>query len=88
VAGRRLSAAECDRLWAAWTPAEVAERLSNVTTRWYVAAGWALDLFIGGLGREHDDLEIGVPRTRFGQIVDAVLTIAQVVVTDVGGERP
>ena len=34
--------------------------------------GWALDLFVGGLGREHDDLEIGVPRDQFAGIVGAL----------------
>ncbi|MFC8528874.1 hypothetical protein [Nocardia sp. NPDC057227] len=72
MAGRPLSAEECDRLWRAWTPAEVAARLSGTPPCWYVAAGWALDLFVGGLGREHSDLEIGVPRERFGEIVGAL----------------
>lgn len=69
--GRPLSAEECDRLWQAWTPAEVAERLSGAPPCWYIAAGWALDLFAGGLGREHGDLEIGVPRARFAEIMAA-----------------
>ncbi len=38
---------------------------------WYVAAGWALDLFIGAGTRAHDDLETGVPGARFGEIVAA-----------------
>lgn len=71
MAGRPLSVAECDRLWQAWTPAEVAERLSGAPPCWYIAAGWALDLFVGGLGRVHSDLEIGVPRERFGEILNA-----------------
>lgn len=50
---------------------EVAERLSGTLARWYVAGGWALDLFVGGLGRDHDDLEIGVPSRRFAEIADA-----------------
>lgn len=71
MAGIPLSVKDCDRLWHAWTPAEVAARLSGTAPCWYVAAGWALDLFVGGLGREHGDLEIGVPRERFAEIVDA-----------------
>ncbi|WP_234791677.1 nucleotidyltransferase domain-containing protein [Mycolicibacterium mucogenicum] len=71
MSGRPLSAEECDRLWQAWTPTEVAERLSGTSGRWYVAGGWALDLFVGGLGRFHDDVEIGVPRGRFAEIADA-----------------
>ncbi|WP_067545482.1 hypothetical protein [Nocardia crassostreae] len=68
---RPLPAEECERLWHAWTPAEAAERLSHTRPCWYVAAGWALDLFVGGLGRDHSDLEIGVPRARFTEIMAA-----------------
>ncbi|KAA8881924.1 hypothetical protein F3087_39950 [Nocardia colli] len=64
-----LSGEECARLWAPWTPAEVAERMSSVRSPWYVAAGWALDLFTGGSARAHDDLEIAVPRNGFDEIV-------------------
>jgi Aminoglycoside-2''-adenylyltransferase len=71
VAGRLLSAEECDRRWAAWTPAEVTARMSSVTVPWYVAAGWALDLFTGRDAREHDDLEIAVPQGRFSEVVCA-----------------
>lgn len=39
---------------------------------WCVVAGWAIDLFAGGTPREHDDVEIAVPRGRFGEIVDAL----------------
>lgn len=70
--GRPVSAAECERLWAAWTPAEVARRLSAVRVPWYVAGGWALDLFAGGLDRTHSDLEIGVPSSGFDEIAAAL----------------
>jgi Aminoglycoside-2''-adenylyltransferase len=39
---------------------------------WYVAAGWAIDLFLDGQHREHEDLEIAVPNARFDEIVDAI----------------
>jgi hypothetical protein len=39
---------------------------------WYVAAGWAIDLFLGGEHREHEDLEIAVPNARFDEIVDVL----------------
>ncbi len=71
MVGRALSEAQCVRLWEAWTPAEVAQRMASVAAPWYVAAGWALDLFTGASTRAHDDLEIGVPRARFGEIVAA-----------------
>jgi hypothetical protein len=43
-----------------------------VRAPWCVAAGWAIDLFLGGQRREHDDLEIAVPRDRFGEVADAL----------------
>jgi hypothetical protein len=55
--------------WAGcWTPYEVARRLADIMVPWYVAAGWALDLFRGEQSREHHDIEIGVPAGRFEEI--------------------
>ena len=59
-------------LWDAWSPDDVARRLAGVEAPWYVAAGWAIDLFLGGVLREHEDLEIAVPNTRFDEVVDAL----------------
>ena len=67
-----------DPTWDAWQPREVAERLAGVATPWYVAAGWALDLFRGGPTREHDDLEIGVPAAGFDAVRAAQLVHALV----------
>ncbi len=39
---------------------------------WYVAAGWAIDLFLGEQRREHEDLEIAVPSDRFSEVVGAL----------------
>ena len=58
--------------WAAWTPGEVAEILAGVDAPWYVAGGWAIDLFLGGQRREHADLEIAVPKDRFHEIAAAL----------------
>ena len=58
--------------WAAWRPEEVQRGLAGVEAPWYVAAGWAIDLFLGGQRREHDDLEIAVPRDRFGEVAEAL----------------
>jgi Aminoglycoside-2''-adenylyltransferase len=71
MAGRELADAEINELWEAWTPSEVAQRMSMVTAPWYVAAGWALELFTGEIAREHDDLEIAVPAVRFGEVMAA-----------------
>jgi hypothetical protein len=82
--GIELSPAEIETLdarWSScWTPSAVAQQLAGITTPWYVAAGWALDLFHGTQTRAHGDIEIAIPaagfpevRTRFpGYAFDAV----------------
>lgn len=67
-----LSPADIEALddrWArAWTPPEITRRLAGVEAPWYVAAGWALDLFRGRQTRRHGDLEIAIPAARFAEI--------------------
>lgn len=58
--------------WAAWRPNEAAHALAGVAAPWYVAGGWAIDLFLGEQTREHDDLEIGVPAARFDEVADVL----------------
>ena len=59
-------------LWDAWRPEQAAALLAGVQAPWYVAAGWAVDLFLGEERRAHGDLEIAVPRERFGEIAEAL----------------
>ena len=61
-----------DAEWDAWTPAEAARRLRGVDVPWRVSAGWAIDLFLGGERREHDDLELAAPADRFGEMTAAL----------------
>jgi hypothetical protein len=61
-----------DAEWDAWTPQEAARRLAGVEVPWAVAAGWAIDLFLGSERREHEDLEIAVPADRFHEIASAL----------------
>ena len=72
AAGAQTIALHAER-WDAWHPVEAARRLDGVRAPWYVAAGWALDLFVGEQRREHEDLEIAVPAARFDEIVEALL---------------
>jgi aminoglycoside-2''-adenylyltransferase len=58
--------------WDAWRPREVARRLARVEAPWCIAAGWAIDLFLGGERREHEDIEIAVPRERFAEVAQAL----------------
>jgi hypothetical protein len=67
--------------WDAWRPEEIASLLEGVDVPWYVAAGWALDLFVGEQRREHEDLEIAVPNTRFDEFVPALDGLEPCVIT-------
>jgi hypothetical protein len=67
--------------WDPWRPEEAACRLEVVKAPWYVAGGWAIDLFLGGQRREHEDLEIAVPSSRFDEVVDALSDFEFFVIT-------
>jgi hypothetical protein len=41
----------------------VARWLGDFDAPWWVAGGWALDLWAGGVSREHQDIEISILRT-------------------------
>ena len=49
-----------EETWNAWSPHELARRLGGLPVPWYVVGGWALDLWLGGQRRPHDDLEFAV----------------------------
>ena len=51
--------------WSAWTPGELARRLSGVCRPWCIVGGWALDLWHGGETRPHEDLEFTILRADF-----------------------
>jgi hypothetical protein len=42
--------------------------MAGVAFPWYVAGGWAIDLFVGRVTRDHEDLEVAVPSSRFGEL--------------------
>jgi len=44
-------------------PLKIAALLANFERPWFFAGGWALDLFLGRVTREHDDIEIGLLRS-------------------------
>ncbi|MFF1836484.1 nucleotidyltransferase domain-containing protein [Streptomyces sp. NPDC058231] len=70
--GTELSPDEIEALHArwssSWTPSEVAQQLAGIGTPWYVAAGWALDLFRGRQTRAHGDIEIAIPAASFPEV--------------------
>jgi hypothetical protein len=61
-----------DPVWDPWHPSELAALLRHVEVPWYIAGGWALDLYRGLETREHEDLEIGVPAAGFPAIREAL----------------
>ena len=44
--------------WQPWQPEEVAKLFSTLTVPWWIAGGWALDLFLGEQTREHEDIDV------------------------------
>ena len=58
--------------WQALHPREVPPLLAAVTSRWWIAGGWALDLFVGTQTRPHEDLDIGILRLDAPQVVDSM----------------
>jgi hypothetical protein len=61
---------------------------AGVQAPWYVAAGWAIDLFLGGQRREHEDLEIAVPRDRFAEFAEVLKGFELFVPVGPGRVRP
>lgn len=51
--------------WHPWLPVEVARRLEGTSANWAVVGGWAIDLFLRAHTRDHDDIEIAVPRNEW-----------------------
>jgi hypothetical protein len=45
-------------LWQPWQPEAVARFFSSLTVPWWIAGGWAIDLFLGMQTREHEDIDI------------------------------
>lgn len=74
--------------WDAWRPEQAARLLADVEAPWYVAGGWAIDLFLGGERREHGDLEIAVPNARFDEVAEALAAFELFVVTGPGEVTP
>ena len=44
--------------WQSWQPEEVTRLFSSLTVPWWIAGGWALDLFLGVQTRVHEDIDI------------------------------
>lgn len=80
------AASEALGSWRPSTPGQGAQWLAGLTVPWWIAGGWALDLFAGRQGRPHQDLDVGIRRRdvlavtecladwQFFEVKDRVLT--------------
>ena len=59
-------------LWRALEPAAAPHIMSAVDAPWWIAGGWAIDLFVGAQTRAHKDLDVGVRRADARRIVAAL----------------
>ena len=59
--GRSVAPAEPPK-WEPLAPQQVAELLRGLEVPWWIAGGWALDLFAGRQTRAHADIEVSVFR--------------------------
>jgi len=48
--------------WEPLTPDELDEVMSAVDRSWWLAGGWAIDLFLGRRTREHEDIDVQILR--------------------------
>jgi hypothetical protein len=48
--------------WKPFSVAELAALFDGMPVRWWVAGGWAIDLFVGASTRDHDDVDVAVLR--------------------------
>jgi hypothetical protein len=56
------------RDWKACTPVDVNQWLKSTTATWWIAGGWALDLFCGMRTRSHADVDVGCFREDLSEI--------------------
>ena len=49
-------------VWQPWSPSEVARFFALFAAPWWIAGGWAIDLFVGRQTRAHEDIDVQVLR--------------------------
>jgi hypothetical protein len=59
-------------IWRALEPAAALHLMSAVDAPWWIAGGWAIDLFVGAQTRSHKDLDVGVWRADAPRIIAAL----------------
>ena len=59
-------------IWRALEPPAAHQIMRAVDAPWWIAGGWAIDLFVGARTREHKDLDVGVRRADASRIIAAL----------------
>ena len=53
---------DVERPWTPLNPTQTCELLADLSCRWWIAGGWAIDLHLGTQTREHGDMDVVVLR--------------------------
>lgn len=48
--------------WDPMSPEQLGELFNGFAQPWWIAGGWALDLFLGRQTRPHEDIDVEIPR--------------------------
>jgi aminoglycoside-2''-adenylyltransferase len=59
-------------MWESTHPRAAPELLAGLTCPWWIAGGWALDLFMGTQSRPHRDLDVGILRRDAPRVIEAL----------------
>src|SRR5580693_6175690 len=59
-------------MWEPTHPRAAPELLAGLTCPWWIAGGWALDLFSGRQSRPHRDLDVGILRRDAPRVIAAL----------------
>jgi hypothetical protein len=59
-----------DTPWRALHPRDAANLLAGIDVPWWIAGGWALEMFRGTVTRPHGDLDVGLLRRDVATVLD------------------
>ena len=71
MSSQTISVAEAGP-WLAASPSAGAYWLASLSVPWWIAGGWALDLFAGNQSRTHKDLDVGILRNDALRVLESL----------------
>lgn len=60
--------------WQPSTPEAAARWFTSLQAPWWIAGGWALDLYTGNQSRPHKDLDVGILRRDAAQVLASLVS--------------